>query len=226
MPTNAEFKAELRDMTLARHIARSLAGLPIETLDQVDTYYRVASGRLKRREIRVAGASALGPGAGLWGADVPDAGPASPGAEPSSRVEYIQYVRSNDPGVRDSDFVLMDERAFRTRFGASDPDVWVTVRKRREVWSVRDVAVHLDDVEGLGRFLEFEALVRPNVRSADEARALVATLRDAFRPALGEPVSGSYSDLLADAAQVDDPFAPPRRPANPGPPGTTNPPPP
>jgi adenylate cyclase class IV len=30
------------------------------------------------------------------------------------------------------------------------------VRKRREVWTVNATTVHLDDVEGLGRFIELE----------------------------------------------------------------------
>lgn len=204
MPTNAEFKAELRDLTLARHIARSLGGLPVETVDQTDTYYRVASGRLKRREVHPVVASP-GPGAVLWGADIAgdDKVPGADGSLPR-RIEYIHYHRSNDPAVRDSDYLILDERALRTRFGAAAPgnlDVWVTVRKRREIWLVRDTAVHLDDVEGLGRFLEFEAVVRAGLRTVEEARTTVAGLQDAFGPSLGEPVSGSYSDLLASGRE-------------------------
>jgi adenylate cyclase class IV len=198
MPTNAEFKAELRDLTLARHIARSLGGLPVETLDQVDTYFRVASGRLKRREIRPVVAAGAGPGGGLWGADLA-ASPAE-GEMPGfgRRTEYIHYHRSNDAAVRDSDYVILDEAAFRARYGeaAGGLEVWLTVRKRREIWAVRDTALHLDDVEGLGRFLEFEGVVLAGLRTVEQARATVAGLRDAFGPVLGEAVSGGYSDLL------------------------------
>ncbi len=201
MATNAEFKAELRDFNLARHIARSLGGIPVETIDQTDTYYIVASGRLKRREIRPVVAPAAGPSAALWGADV-NAGAGGDGAGGGgggarARTEYIHYQRSNTTGVRDSDYVILDPDAFRARYGSGELGVWLTVRKRREVWVVRDVALHLDDVEGLGRFLEFEAVVMPGLRTHEHARAAVAGLREAFTPALGEPISGSYSDLVA-----------------------------
>src|SRR5262245_38130157 len=56
---NVEYKAELKDLPLARTILAALGATPVGTLEQTDTYYRMTGprrgggswpGRLKRRE--------------------------------------------------------------------------------------------------------------------------------------------------------------------------------
>ncbi|VAX40118.1 hypothetical protein MNBD_PLANCTO03-1518, partial [hydrothermal vent metagenome] len=47
---NVEYKAELRDMAMAKATCRAVGASHIITLEQTDTYFRVPSGRLKRRE--------------------------------------------------------------------------------------------------------------------------------------------------------------------------------
>ena len=59
----------------------------------------------------------------------------------------------------------------------------------------------LDDVQGLGKFLELESLVSRDMPE-DKARALLEELRKALGPVLGEPIDRSYSDLLS--ADQDD----------------------
>ena len=66
--------------------------------------------------------------------------------------------------------------------------------KRRELWRAENVRVHLDAVAGLGNYFELEGVVGIGDYPA-ETRLKVGTLIDKFRPALGEPVSGSYADL-------------------------------
>ncbi len=170
---NVEFKAELREPKIARAVARSLGATLVATLDQTDTYFRVVSGRLKRRESLIDGQP-----------------------EP---VEYIRYERDDRSPPRISTFQIMSEEEFRERFGALPMPEWVIVRKRREVFMLDNVRIHLDSVEGLGWFIEFEALVtrRHNVARAHET---IAMLRREFAPIMGEPLSGSYSDLLASRA--------------------------
>lgn len=163
---NIEMKLELRDAGLARSICVTIGALFVSLLEQTDTYFNIPDGRLKRREARG------------W------------------PVEYVFYHRSDSVSPRASHFVVYEEAAARERFGATDPPVWVVVKKRRELYVLPDLRIHLDEVEGLGRFIEFEALVT-NRRSSEEGEALVAELRRQFGPALGEPVAVSYSDLVA-----------------------------
>ena len=167
---NVEFKAELRDMQIARAVARSIKAQRVDLITQEDTYYRVFNGRLKKR---VASTEA--------------------GTEP---VEYIRYEREDRLTPKVSSFQIMSEDEFRERFGSEPLPEWVTVRKQREIYLAGPTRIHLDTVDTLGNFLEFESIVSPkhNVARAHEA---LSTLRAAFGPALGEPISGSYADLIA-----------------------------
>ncbi len=162
---NIEFKAELRDLALARSIARALGAAYVTTMEQTDTYFRVARGRLKRREC------------------------------PGEPVEYIFYERAAVAGPRPSDYQVLTEDRARERFGTRPLPVWLTVRKVRELYMIANVRIHLDTVEGLGTFLEFEAVVS-DAHGPDGCTRAVQDLRDRFGPALGEAVASSYSDLL------------------------------
>jgi adenylate cyclase class 2 len=163
---NIEYKAELRDPALARTILTGLGATFILSFGQEDTYFRIPDGRLKRRQTD----------------DEPP--------------EWIFYSRPNVSGPKVSDFTILDERRARERFGAEPLPVWVVVRKRRDLWMMGTVRIHLDDVEGLGWFLELESLVTRDMPDA-KAREALDRLRVALAPALGEPIDRSYSDLIA-----------------------------
>ena len=71
----------------------------------------------------------------------------------------------------------------------------VVVRKRRELWLVDNVRIHLDEVDGLGTFLELEAVIDA---AHDEAacRAAVYRLLAVLGILESDCVRASYSDLL------------------------------
>ena len=73
---------------------------------------------------------------------------------------------------------------------------WIRVVKRRELWLLDNVRIHLDEVERIGSFLEFDAVVDSDhdTRSCHET---IKHLREVFRMTMGEPVGPSYSDLVA-----------------------------
>jgi adenylate cyclase class IV len=168
---NVEFKAELRDYDLARTLCAAQGATFICVLDQTDTYYRLPSGRLKKRET------------------VGDA------------PEYIFYERENQSRPRLSRFTIYSESEALARFGATPLPVWVVVRKKRTLYLLGGVRIHLDDVEGLGRFIEFEAIVSAG-QSVARCHEAVAALRRALAPVIGEPVSMGYSDLVAANADA------------------------
>jgi adenylate cyclase class IV len=163
---NVEFKAELRDADLARRVLMAFGARWIISLRQTDTYYRIPAGRLKKREC-------LG--------------------EPT---EYIFYDRPDRVSAKLSHFSIYSEPQYLERFGTTPLPAWVTVRKTRDLLMIENVRVHLDDVEGLGKFLEFEALVSPDHNIA-RCRDTIARLRELISPSLGEPIACGYSDLLA-----------------------------
>ena len=173
---NVEFKAELREPAIAREVCRSLGATLIGTMRQVDTYYRITAGRLKRREIWVQGTE--------------------PGTPGQSEVEIIFYERPNALGTKVSQFKIYSEAQAQERFGREPLPIWLTVTKSRTLYMLESTRIHLDSVEGLGNFLEFEYLISRD-RPLEQAHEYLQELRKAFAMVIGEPVDCSYSDLIA-----------------------------
>ena len=115
-------------------------------------------------------------------------------------VEYIFYTRVDRAGTRLNQFTIYDEQAGRDRFGSISPPVVTTVRKVRDVYQYRNGRIHLDDVEGLGTFIEFEALITPE-RDVVTAHKTLDDLWKHFRPVMGEVISASYSELVEQTKQ-------------------------
>jgi adenylate cyclase class IV len=170
---NVEFKAELRDLPLARTVCRTLKATLIATLEQTDTYYRVPNGRLKKRECV---------------------------GEPT---EFIYYDRQNGSLPKTSEFTIYSESQAQQRFGLKPLPTWIVVKKSRELWMLGGVRIHLDAVDGLGNFIEFEALVSPS-QSIPKCHETLIDLREAFSHCLGEPIAGSYSDMLATEGEPEE----------------------
>ncbi|MCB0542761.1 MAG: CYTH domain-containing protein, partial [Saprospiraceae bacterium] len=72
----------------------------------------------------------------------------------------------------------------------------VTVRKRREIYFMDNVKIHLDELEGLGRFVEIEAIgLRPEL-GAEQLRAQCDHYIDIFGIKPQDMLAESYSDLI------------------------------
>jgi adenylate cyclase class IV len=182
---NIEIKARCGDLAGIREISRSLGAAPRGAFRQVDTYFPVSAGRLKLREIEAS-----------EGGDVPGA----------ARAELIFYRRANETGPRSSDYevVPVSEPARMHAALAAALGVWVRVEKRRELWLYENVRIHLDEVIGLGAFVELEAVVDP-AHPEEICHATVRRMLDAFGIAGGDLLSESYSDLLNGTAREDLP---------------------
>lgn len=165
-----EFKAELKDLPLARTIVVALGAQYVAILDQTDTYFAPpgGKGRLKRRQT-------IG-----------------------ERTEWVYYERADECGPKVSEFLICGEKEAAERWGTGLVP-GVVVRKSRELYMLGDVRIHLDMVLGLGAFVEFEALVSARQRE-EQAWEAVGRLRAALGPALGEPISVGYVDLMGGGA--------------------------
>ena len=77
----------------------------------------------------------------------------------------------------------------------------VVVEKRRDVVLVKQTRIHLDNVNGLGCFVELETVIDEAL--SDESAVIE---HDEIIAALGigdlPPVGGSYSDLIEAAAKT------------------------
>jgi predicted adenylyl cyclase CyaB len=168
---NVEVKVRCADLAAARAAALRLGAVPHADEAQVDTYFATRTGRLKLREIDGA------------------------------RAELIPYLRADVAGARRSDYrvIPVPDGAGTRRLLAELLGVHRVVRKRREVLLWRNVRIHLDRVEGLGAFLELEAVFdgsSESERAQHEACAHV--LRELGLES--EPcIAGSYESLLGAA---------------------------
>lgn len=167
MPRNIELKARLPSLEAARAIARQVATASLGVEHQVDTYFACRQGRLKLREI--AGRDA----------------------------QLVWYARADTAAAKASEYTLVAvaHPAALKQALAGACGVTVVVDKRREIYLHHNVRIHLDEVRGLGAFLEFEAVVG---EAADDAqgRGQVEALTRRFGLQPEDLVAGSYSDLL------------------------------
>lgn len=179
---NLELKVRVSSAGFAsvRAIAVDISVRPAECQTQEDRYFDVPNGRLKLRTITV-----------------------ETGA---SRAELIAYRRSNSDVSRWSacrivPLTVEDATDLAAALEHVLPQL-ARVRKRREVLIHAATRIHLDEVEGLGCFVELETVVSTQNDDgvASEHYRVIETLGLHTWPT----VAGSYSDLLRQAHPPTD----------------------
>ncbi len=165
---NIELKARYEDLGRLRERCESLGAESQEPERQIDTYFRVAHGRLKLRESLRSGA------------------------------ELIYYTRADVAGARESHceiYQVEDAEGLKTILKRS-LGVQGVVAKRREIFVIGNVRIHLDKVQDLGTFVELEGIVENAAELpvvAEEVRALQRALAIDDRSLVKE----SYADMVA-----------------------------
>jgi adenylate cyclase class IV len=167
-----DFKAELRDPSLAEDALRLAGAERVACVRHTDTHFRVPDAHLLRRILTAEGSAT------------------------ATGSEWLFYTRPNRVTPRISMVCVYTEPAAADRFGAARPPVWLILEKERTTWVAGDVRVHLDDVTGLGRFVEFEMRVSPR-RNVARCHRDIGQLRKLLRPAMGEAIGCGYRDLMA-----------------------------
>lgn len=121
--------------------------------------------------------------------------------EPGAESQLIAYERSDLPGQKESRYRIVPvgdpaelKAALSTVLGTR-----VVVSKARRLFIFEGVRIHLDRVDGLGNFIEFEA-VATSEADLERFESLLADLRRSFEIDEGDLLSASYSDLLEAAA--------------------------
>lgn len=163
-----EIKARCADPAAVRRRLVA-AGAESRGVDrQVDTFFRVPSGRLKLRQGRIENA--------LIFYDRPDrSGPKT------CRARLVPTAPSEAPGLR----ALL----------AAALGVRCVVRKRREILFIGNVKFHIDRVVGLGAFVEIEARGREAGPGRRGLRAQCVRFRKLLGIAETDLVPGSYADM-------------------------------
>ena len=167
MPRNVEIKARVPDFEALRLRAAALADGPVKIIDQLDTFYITPRGRLKLRVL------------------APD------------RCELIQYTRADDSTAKTSTYEIVrsDDPASFSRILESALPIRGVVTKTRHLYLIGQTRIHLDEVEGLGTFMELEVVL-----SKGQTTEYGAAIADDLMSKLGiqreDLISGAYIDLL------------------------------
>jgi predicted adenylyl cyclase CyaB len=164
---NIEIKAKCSNPAGVRKYLQGLNAEFKGTDTQTDTYFNVPAGRLKLREGNIEN-------------------------------NLIFYERQNQKGPKDSHFHLsaISDPGSMKNLLVECLGVKVAVVKKREIYYIKNVKFHIDEVQGLGSFVEIEA---GNIL-ADLTRDQLAAQCDFYMKELqieqDDLIHNSYSDLL------------------------------
>lgn len=125
---NVEIKAACKDPGNIRRFLHDNNASFIGVDEQVDTYFQTNNGRLKLREGNIEN-------------------------------NLIYYERANEAGPKHSLFHLVKIEDANGLKGVltKSMGIKVVVRKKREIYYIGNVKFHIDEVDGLGSFVEIEA---------------------------------------------------------------------
>lgn len=125
---NVEIKARCADIDFVRNYLLHQGAEFKGTDIQTDTYFNVENGRLKLREGNIEN-------------------------------NLIYYKRVNLSGPRESQFQLLKipEPLLLKEMLTQSIGVRVVIKKKREIYYIQNVKFHIDEVPGIGNFVEIEA---------------------------------------------------------------------
>lgn len=145
----------------------SLQPLFIGLDHQCDTYFNVETGRLKLREGNIENT-------------------------------LIWYERSNTAGAKQSDIILYHhspDKALKEIL-VKTHGVKVVVDKKRKIYFIGNVKFHFDHVDGLGTFIEVEAIDKNGDIGIEKLKEQCSYYAAFFEIKPGDYIAESYSDLL------------------------------
>lgn len=166
---NIEIKAKCANTQAIRDYLEAQKARFVGVDEQTDTYFNTINGRLKLREGNI-------------------------------ETNLIFYERANLPAPKSSQFQLVKvddpkglKEALKNSLG-----VKVIVKKRREIYYIENVKFHIDEITGLGNFIEIEAGNILADKSKEELLSQCEYYLNEFGIKEIDLIAGSYSDMLTD----------------------------
>ena len=164
---NIEIKAKCNNPGFIREYLKNNHAEFKGTDHQTDTYFNVSHGRLKLREGNIEN-------------------------------NLIYYERNDETGAKESNFQLVN---------INDPDglkevlakssgIKVIVKKKRDIYFIKNVKIHIDDVSGLGSFVEIEASNLYADVSKEKLQEQCNFYLKEFKINNEDLIAVSYSDML------------------------------
>ncbi len=166
---NIEIKAKSADQNMVLQILKQLRA-DFKGIDiQKDTYFKVRQGRLKIREGNI-------------------------------EQGLIYYHRPDSPTPKKSEVIIHRSGSYKElkEILIKLLGVRVIVEKKREIYYIDNVKIHLDEVKQLGAFVEIEAQGNPDKVCEEDLLKQCFLYMDLFKIKQADLIAGSYSDLILD----------------------------
>ncbi|NCU05880.1 MAG: class IV adenylate cyclase [Chitinophagaceae bacterium] len=169
---NIEIKARCADAAFIRAYLQEKQARFIGIDEQTDTYFNVSEGRLKLRQGPIENA-------------------------------LIWYNRENKAGPKLSEVQLFPVPAnseILKQQLSSSIGIKVVVKKKRAIYFIGNVKFHIDEVEGLGSFVEIEAIDADGSLGLEKINEQCHYFLQQFQLSEADLLTHSYSDLLLNAS--------------------------
>lgn len=165
MPTNLELKIRLKNPGKVYKKITELNARSIGELDQTDIYYKNEKYRIKLRL-------------------------------ENENQTLIKYLRNEGEGERWSDFEIIKLEQNDARKYLSDIlQEEIVVEKKRKLFLYDNTRIHIDQVKGLGDFLELETLL---INGKKEASARFNKIKSLLSIREEKEIRKSYRDLMME----------------------------
>ena len=167
MPANSEIKAHVKDLDSLQQKAEQLSDAPCQVIPQLDTFFNCPRGRIKLREL-------------------------SP-----KHGQIVYYLRENITGPKHSEYLIFetDDPLGLKRILAESYGIRGVVSKVRHLYLVGQTRIHLDDVHGLGQFVELEVVLQPGQSDA-EGQSIAEDLMEKLGITPMDLIDAAYMDLI------------------------------
>lgn len=167
MATNIEIKARVHDPGGLRKKVEAISDTDGQRIPQEDIFFYAPQGRLKLRILA------------------------------EDRGQLIYYERPDSAGPKQSDYFIARTGEPRTLQDVLRRTYGVRgiVRKERWLYWIGNTRIHLDQVEGLGSFLEFEVMLSDG-QPIEQGQAIAAGLMARLDVAEDDLIDAAYIDLM------------------------------
>lgn len=167
MSANIEIKARVHDFKGLQQTAEKLSDTPCQIIPQEDTFFNCPQGRIKLRELD------------------PQCG------------QLVYYLRQDITGPKHSEYKIFEtnDPAGLKLILAEAFGIRGVVSKVRYLYLVGQTRIHLDDVNGLGKFMELEVVLHPGQSDA-EGQSIASFLMQKLGIKDGDLIDTAYMDMM------------------------------
>ncbi len=163
---NIEIKACLRDIYSTEKSVIQFCGKPFSVENQIDTFFKTESGRLKLRE-----------------------------SGEKSALIYYNRKNSKEPTHSDIAISFVEDAESLKSVLSKSYGIRGIVKKKRILYKYGQTRIHLDNVEGLGKFIELEVVLNDN-QTNDDGIKVANNLVQKLNIQESDLIDVAYIDLI------------------------------